>query len=136
VGVKVGVGHGVGAMQHDKSIKLIMMGRNVFGNLEPIFRTHVGGIDQRIIFMDMKGRHLRAFEFGHKSHPFGQMARDRRVTVFLFLHTDGATGIGDVDFLSHPSIPFKFWRLGTINRLNAGYVVLFALRRNTDCSNY
>ena len=73
--------HGVGAVQDHEAVVLVVMGFNVIRDMLPVFRRHVGGVHQRLVFVDSKVRHLGAMELRHQRQLTLQVPRDRNIAV-------------------------------------------------------
>ena len=93
--------HGVGAVQNDETVVLVVVALDVFGDALPVRRGHVGGVDEGRIFVDMVIRHLGAVELGHPRQTVFHKARHRHVAVIGALHPNGAACVGNVDRLLH-----------------------------------
>ena len=90
--------HGIGAVQHHKTVVVVVVGPDIIGNALPVGGRHVGRVDQRIIFVNMIGRHFRAMKLRGFGQAVGHEARLGHIAPGGFLHADGAAGVGDIDF--------------------------------------
>lgn len=93
--------HGVGAVQNDETIVLVVVVTNILGDALPVRRRHVGRVDEGCIFVNMVIRHLGTMELGHPRQTVFHEARHRHITVVGTLHPYGAACVGDVDGLLH-----------------------------------
>ena len=102
--------HGVGTVQDHEAVVLVVMGFNVIRDVLPVFRRHVGGVHQRLVFVDGEVRHFRTVEFRHQRKLTLQMAGDGDIAIFRALHTDGTASVGYINrFLLHGS-EFLFFK--------------------------
>ncbi|MPN41351.1 hypothetical protein SDC9_188896 [bioreactor metagenome] len=69
-------------MQNDKTIVIVVVRFNVFRNMLPVFRRHIGGIHQRGVFVDGEVWHLRTVEFRHQCQLALQMTGNGNITLF------------------------------------------------------
>ena len=86
------VGHGVCAVEHDKSVIHVIVLFDGAGNLLPVGRIHVARVDWRIELYVV----YLVIEFAYARHVLNQMVEvegNQRVGLRIFNHADCASGI-------------------------------------------
>ena len=84
------ISHGVGAVQHDETVEMVVIVANGFGDARPFVGLHIRRIDER---HERHGRdvHMQHLQFGNKTQHLRTIERCKRLCIRIFAHTDGAT---------------------------------------------
>src|SRR5690554_2573442 len=94
-------------MEYDKAIVFIVIIADVIRNDLPIFRCHIGGINQGIVSMNGKQGHFWTVEFRHTCQLFFHKTGHRDIAMVGFFHANSTASVGNINMLSsHRSIAY------------------------------
>ena len=96
-----GVGHGVGAVEHDEAVMGLVVPGDDLTDRVPIPWRHVAAVEQPVELVNHELRHALAAQLRHRPHQLGQQARRRLVAFGASAHADRAAGIDHVDAARH-----------------------------------
>ena len=92
-----GVGHGVGAVEHDKPVELVVTLAYLHGQLLPVGRVDVRRVDGRIELYVLYVI-IQFLDFRHVVDKVREIKRLKRACIGIFNHTDCTSGVYKQNF--------------------------------------